>query len=688
MQSLIKTTATLIFFALILPSLSYSDTSNNETPLTTFPYTPSLDVNAMDRQVDPCEDFYQYSCGGWKKNNPIPSDQSRWSVYGKLYSENQRFLWGILNDLSADKKGKTAQQKQLGDYFAACMDEQTIDKLGASPLQKILNLINSLKDKKNLPALLGHIHLTVNNGDSFFGFTSNQNFADSSQVIAFAFAGGLSLPDRDYYLKQDKKSKELRTQYVNHVQQMFQLLGANSDESYQQAKTVLTMETQLAKASLSKVDSRDPYKLFHLLDVNKLQELTPNFNWLAYFHALNINDIKQINVTEPAFYKAFDEMLNTQKLDDIKSYLRWHVTHAMSPYLSNGFVNENFNFFRKILRGVPQQKPRWKRCVALVDNQLGEALGQEFVKRTFSPELKKSTQKMTKQIEKAMQERINQLDWMSAATKIKALEKLHAIVNKIGYPDHWRDYSSIKIDRKMFFENVIKGNAFESHRQLAKIGKPLDRGEWGMTPPTVNAYYNPQMNDINFPAGVLQPPLYDAKIDDAPNYGNTGGTIGHELTHAFDDQGRQFDAQGNLKDWWVKDDAQAFDDRAQCIVDQYAQYTIIDDIKINSKLTLGEDIADLGGLILGWVAWQAQTADKTLKDREGLTPAQRFFVGYSQWACSNSRPEQLRINALTNPHSPSKYRVNGLMVNLPQFQKAFSCKAGQAMVKSKRCKVW
>jgi endothelin-converting enzyme/putative endopeptidase len=351
-------------------------------------------------------------------------------------------------------------------------------------------------------------------------------------------------------------------------------------------------------------------------------------------------------------------------------------------------VSENFEFFSKTLRGVPQLRPRWKRCVTLVDSQLGEALGQEFVARAFSPKLKDDTNRMTKRIEQAMRDDISSLTWMSDATKKRALEKLDTIVNKIGYPDKWRDYSSVEVKRGDFFGNVERATRFEQKRDLAKIGKPLDRGEWLMTPPTVNAYYNAQMNDINFPAGVLQPPLYDPKMDDAPNYGNTGGTIGHELTHGFDDQGRQFDAQGNLKDWWTPDDGKAFEERAACISDQYAQYVIVDDIKINSKLTLGEDVADVGGLVLAWMAWKAETVDKKLEDRDGMTPEQRFFVGYAQWACENDRPENLRVKALTDPHSPGKYRVNGLVVNMPEFEKAFSCKAGSPMAAVKRCRVW
>jgi putative endopeptidase len=393
-------------------------------------------------------------------------------------------------------------------------------------------------------------------------------------------------------------------------------------------------------------------------------------------------------VTEPEFFKAVDQEIRDLPLPAWKAYLRWHAVHSRAPYLSRRFVDEDFDFFRKTLRGVSELPPRWKRCVRYVDRDLGEALGQEFVRRTFTPETKEKTVDMTRRIENAMEGEIKSLDWMTEATKQRALEKLHAIANKVGYPDRWRDYSSLKVARGDLYGNATRGAAFESSRQLAKIGKPVDRGEWGMTPPTVNAYYNPQMNDINFPAGVLQPPLYDPKLDDAPNYGNTGSTIGHELTHAFDDEGRQFDAHGNLKDWWTPEDAKAFEERIQCVRDQYARYTIVDDIKINSKLTSGEDVADLGGTLLAYIAWKDAVAGKQLQPADGFTPDQRFFIGFAQWACENQRPENLRVNAITNPHSPGKYRINGVVADLPQFQQAFACRAGQPMVREKACRVW
>ena len=678
-------------FVPLLLALGFSTAyaQSPEAPLAALPYTPGLDVTAMDKSADPCEDFYQYSCGGWMKNNPIPADQSAWSVYGKAAQDNQRFLWGILAALAAQESGRNPAQQKIGDYFAACMDEQAVNARGAAPLQEYLALIGAMASKRDLPRVLARLHTDIG-ASMLFGFSSNQDLGDSSQVIAFAGTADAGLPDRDYYLKTDAKSKAIRAQYLAHIARSLELAGDTPQAARRAAAGILRFETALAKASLSRVDQRDPYKMFHKTDLKGLQAMTPAFDWRAYLQAAGLPGANSFNANEPAYLRALNQGLQQLSLDDIKSYLRWHTTRAMAPFLSQDFVDENFAFYHKTLLGTPEQKPRWKRCVQLVDQQLGEALGQEFVSRAFSPELKEKTLHMTRQIEAAMEQDINALTWMSEETKARAREKLHAVANKVGYPDSWRDYGAYAVSRTDFAGNVVRGTAFEVRRQLDKIGKPLDRAEWGMTPPTVNAYYNPQMNDINFPAGVLQPPLFDGKMDDAPNYGNTGGTIGHELIHGFDDEGRQFDAKGNLKDWWGKQDAKAFKQRAQCIVDQYAQYTVVDDIKINSKLTLGEDAADLGGLILAWMAWKTEIAGKVLENREGMTPEQRFFVGTAQWTCQNERPESLRLHAMTDPHSPGKYRINGVVVNMPEFARAFACKPGQAMVKprEKLCRVW
>ncbi|HEY7963506.1 MAG TPA: M13 family metallopeptidase [Steroidobacteraceae bacterium] len=659
-----------------------------QSPLQNLPYTPSLDVTAMDRSANACADFYQYSCGGWLARNPIPADQASWSVYGKLYQDNQRFLWGILDSLARNSAGRSANQQKIGDYFASCMDETAIEQRGRTPLAPTLAAIDAMTSARELPALLARLQLD-NGGDEFlFGFTSAQDFADSKAVIAFANAGGLGMPDRDYYTDSDKRALTLRQEYRRHVARSFALLGDSAAAAAQHADTVLRLETQLAQASLTRVELRDPYNLFHKMDRAGLEHLTPHFVWDPFLNALGLSGVNTLNVSQPKFYAALDQLLASTTLDDLKTYLRWHAVHAASPFLARRFEAERFAFFDHTLRGVPQQQPRWKRCVRQVDALLGEALGQEFVARTFGPKLKGATLLMTRQIEQAMHDDIEALPWMSAATKQQALAKLAAVVNKIGYPDRWRDYGSVAIARGDYFQNAVHAIAFESHRQLNKIGKPLDRAEWQMTPQTVNAYYDPQMNDINFPAGVLQPPLYDPRMDDAPNYGNTGGTIGHELTHGFDDQGRKFDAAGNLKDWWSDKDAKQFNERTQCIVDQYAKYVVVDDVHINSRLTLGEDVADLGGLILAHMAWRVQTAHETLTGRDGLTPEQRFFVGYAQWACENQRPENLRLHAKTDEHSPGRYRVNGLVVNMPEFAKAFSCPVNAPLAKKNPCRVW
>ncbi len=681
-----KKAATLALCSLF--ALSCTAAWAADTPLAAMPYTPGLDTGAMNIEANPCEDFYEYACGGWVRNNPIPPDQSRWDVYRKLNADSQRFQWNILAELAQPVEGHSPLQRKLGDYFAACMDEGRVAGLGLAPIQSALARIAALKDRRALPALLSELQRDTPEANLFFGFGSAQDFSDATRVIAMLAAGGLGLPDRDYYLKDDARSKLLRNQYREHVTRTFVLLGDDEAMADKAAASVLKLETALAKASLSRVEMRDPYKLFHKMDAGRLAKLTPHFDWKPFLSTAGQNGLANFNITEPAFFKRFDTIAAQTPLAEIRSYLRWQVTHSNAPYLAPAMTDEHFAFFGKTLRGVPEQQPRWKRCVTLVDKQLGEALGQEYVARAFGPELKARTRHMTEQIEAAMERDLQGLDWMSPATKQRAQEKLRAIANKIGYPDKWRNYDALPIARDDFAGNVARAQRFETERQLAKIGKPLDRGEWSMTPPTINAYYDPQLNDINFPAGILQPPLYDAKMDDAPNYGNTGGTIGHELTHAFDDEGRQFDARGNLKDWWQKRDAAAFKERAQCLVEQYGNYVIVDDIKINSRLTLGEDIADLGGLILAWSAWRAETADKSLEPREGLTPEQRFFVGNAQWACNNVRPEDARVRALTDPHSPGKYRVNGLVSNMREFAEAFSCKAGDAMVNRKVCKIW
>ncbi|HEY6339571.1 MAG TPA: M13 family metallopeptidase [Candidatus Sulfotelmatobacter sp.] len=650
---------------------------------------PVLDVTSMDKSVDPCVDFFQYSCGGWIKRNPIPPDQSSWDTYSKMQDENTARLRGILEEAAAGGAERNAVTQKIGDYYASCMDEKAIDAAGLKPLQPYLNAIAALQSKADIAPVAANAAYTSHyRRSTLFVFGSDQDAKDSSQVIAQAFQGGLGLPDRDYYFKDDAKSQELRKQYVAHVQKMFELLGDKPETAAAESETVMRIETALAQGSLTRVEMRDPQKLYHKMTAAELQVLAPNFEWFAYFTQAGLPKLASLNVATPDYFKALSAEIDKEDLANWKTYLRWHLVHSAAPHLSSAFVNADFDFFGKTLQGSQQIEPLWKRCSKSVDNQLGEALGQAYVAKYFGPEAKQAALKMVKEIEAAMEQDINSLPWMSAATKPRALEKLHAVANKIGYPDKWRDYSKLEIIQGEAMGNVLRADQFEFNRVLAKIGKPVDRGEWGMTPPTVNAEYNPQMNDINFPAGVLQPPAFDLSSDAAPNYGDTGGTIGHELTHGFDDEGRQFDAQGNLREWWTPDDEKEFVKRASCISDQYSTYTIVDDIKINGKLTLGEDIADLGGLILAYMAWKDDTKGQTLQPLDELTPDQRFFVGYGQSWCGSTRDETKRMRATVDPHSPEKYRTNGVVSNMPEFQEAFHCKAGSPMVNQTRCRVW
>ncbi len=678
--------SSLVFVPLVAAQNSSAGFPSNQPVL---PYTPSLDLTSMDKSIDPCVDLYHYSCGEWRKKNPIPPDQTSWSVYGKLYQDNLNFLRGILEQAALGGDRRDAVTREIGDFYAACMDEAGAEKRGLSAVQPDLDRVARLKSTKEMAPLVAPLQL-MHGGSILFAAGSTQDPDNSEQVIAELDQGGLGLPDRDYYTNDDAKSKETRQRYLQHIQKVFELMGDNSDTAKKNAETVMLMETALAKASLTRVERRDPYKLKHKMEVTELKQLAPNFDWQIYYSESKYPEFKILNVDTPDFFKEVNARLAAEPIENWKIYLRYHVVDSSSPYLSSNFVQENFDFYRKYLRGAKEMQPRWKRCVRYTDHNLGDALGQAYVAKVFSPERKQSTLDMVRRIEDAMQQRIRQLDWMSPETKEQAIAKLHGIRNKIGYPDKWRDYSSVRIVRDDFAGDIKRAAEFESHRQINKIGKPVDHGEWRIPPTTVDAYYDPQMNDINFPAGVLQPPLYDAKMDDAPNYGNTGGTVGHELTHGFDDEGSQFDAKGNLRNWWTKEDRQKFDARTKCVADQYAQYVVVDNVHINSQLTLGEDVADLGGEILAFMAWKDATKHKDLQLVDGLTPEQRFFIGFAQWDCANERPEDLRVRAMTDPHSPAKYRINGVLVNMPEFSRAFSCKAGRPMVKpaDKVCKVW
>jgi len=673
--------------SLVLLAAAQTPVPASGQPLTALPYSPSFDLRSLDRGTDPCVDFYRFSCGGWEQNHPIPADQDSWSVYAKLHEDNLRFLWGLLIEAAATRPGRTPSEQKTGDYFAACMDQPAINAAGLAPVRRTLDRIDGLRSVKELAPLVAGLHLS-GAGGPMFGFGSEQDFGDSSRIVGFADAGGLGLPDRDQYLETDARSREIRQAYRAHIARVLELAGHDRPAAEAAARSVIAMETQLARASLSRVQRRDARKLYHLMTTEQLRRLMPAFDWKAYLGTSAVSTGQLVNVAEPGFFRRLDGLLVSHSLADWKTYLRWHTLNAHAPYLHAALARADFEFHSTFLLGVEAMPPRWRQCVRWVDRDLGEALGEVFVQRTFAPETKQRAAEMAERIRHAMHQRIQNLDWMGPKTKQEAFDKLRTLVNKIGYPERWRDYGALEIRRDDFFGNVQRGQGFEARRQLAKIGRPVDRSEWGMTPPTVNAYYNALMNDMNFPAGILQPPLFDPKMDDAPNYGNTGSTIGHELTHGFDDEGRRFDARGNLRDWWTARDAAEFEQRTACVVQQYSGYTVVDDVKINGRLTVGEDVADLGGTVLAYVAWTAATAGKELAPIDGFTPDQRFFVGMAQWACSNERPQALRLRALTDPHSPPRHRVNGVVSNLPEFARAFACKPGQPMVRRKPCKVW
>ena len=647
------------------------------------PSQSGLQLDAMDRTADPCVDFYQFACGAWTAKNPVPADRATWGRFDELQERNNDTLHRILEDAAA---GKDAEQKTIGDYYASCMDEAGINSKGPAPLRPLVSKIDALSSAADLAPLVAELHTIGVN--VFFSFGSIADFKDASVEMAIADQGGLGLPDRDYYLRDDPKSVEIRKEYAEHIGRIAKLVGASADGVATIPDIVLTFETALAKSALDNVSRRDPNKIYHKLTAAELQTLTPNFEWPRYFSGIGAPPIYALNVTEPDFFKNLGQLLVSTPIVRIKHYLKWQLIHASAPMLPTAFVEENFKFYGTVLTGAKELRPRWKRCVQYTDGDLGEELGKAFVKETFGPQAKADTLKMVHEVESALEKDINELTWMTDTTKKEALVKLRAVADKIGYPDRWRDYSALTIIRGEALGNSQRANAFEFHRQLNKIGKPVDKSQWSMTPPTVNAYYNPLENNINFPAGILQPPFYSDKADRAVNFGGSGAVIGHELTHGFDDQGRQFDARGNLKDWWTAADAKAFVDRTQCFVDEYAQFTAVDEVKVNGKLTLGENVADNGGLRLSLMAYLATTSAEGPKPIDGFTAEQRLFLGWGQVWCENRRPEALRLMAQTNPHSPGRYRVNGVVSNMPEFQKAFSCKPDAPMVRQTQCRVW
>jgi putative endopeptidase len=644
----------------------------------------------FDETADPCTDFFQYACGNFSKINPIPADRSVYGSLALLADENEKALHAILDSAAVKNPNRTLNEQKIGDYYASCLDTAAINKEGLKPLQGELDRIDALRSKVSLSELLAHDQLIFVN--ALLSFGEQQDFKDARKQVAQLDQAGLGLPERDYYLRNGADDEKLRQQYVEHIAKMLKLIGEPEDKAAADAKAVMEVETTLAKNSQDVTSRRDPKNVYHLMPLAEAEQLAPAIDWDAFLKEVGAPPITEINVANPPFFKALNTLIASTQFDTIKAYLKWQLINAMpSSALPEDLDQEQFAFNGKILSGRQEQRPRYKRCVAATDGALGEALGQVYAAKEFSPASKAATQQMVRDIEGAMEADIDTLDWMSAETKVAAKEKLHAVANKIGYPDKWRDYSSLKVVRGDALGNALRAAQFEAHRQLDKIGKPVDRGEFGMSPPTVNAYYNPSMNDINFPAGILQPPFFSAKELDAVNYGHIGAVVGHELTHGFDDQGRQFDGNGNLADWWTLEDGKQFDAKADCEVKEYGDFTVEGGLHVNGRLTLGENTADNGGVRLAFMALLADAKRKNInlnQKTDGFTPEQQFFLAFAQNWCGALRPQAAKMQVQTNPHSPAQFRVNGVVRNMKEFGDAFSCKAGQPMEPVDACRVW
>jgi putative endopeptidase len=647
-----------------------------------------FDMANLDRTCKPCDDFFQFAQGGWMRNNPIPPEYPEWGSFVTLQDHNETALHGILEAASANKSAAAGSNEQkIGDYYATCMDTSAIEKQGLKPLADDLRRIEAIND---IPSLLDTgAHLQNQAVGVLFGFGSDQDFKDSSKVIGVVAQGGLGLPDRDYYTRDDQESRKLREQYVDHIAKMFVLMGDGQEKAASGAKSVLALETALARVSMNNVDLRDPQKVYHKMSVAEAQALTPHLSWDNYFRAVGSQKLTELNVAQPQFFKTLDGMLTSVPMAEWKTYYRWQLVDRAARLLPDAFVHENFNFNGRILTGTKEMRARWRRCSAATDQQLGEVLGQVYVQKYFPPEAKAHVLELVRNLLAALHEDLNTLEWMSPVTRKAAEEKLQAFALKIGYPDKWRDYSALKVDRSSYIANSFRASVFENARDLGKIGKPVDRTEWGMTPPTVNAYYNPQLNEIVFAAGILQPGFYDPKRDDAYNYGAIGAVIGHEITHGFDDQGAQFDPQGNLKNWWTPEDLTSFQAKGSCIEKQFDGYEVEKGLHENGKLVEGESIADLGGLTIAYTALEKSLEGKShAPDADGFTPEQRFFLGYSLVWATNMTPEFARLQTNSDPHPLSKFRVNGPLSNMAEFAKAFGCRKGEPMVRADVCKIW
>ena len=679
----------LLGFLLLSSLLVFSQTSPSN-PDSASKAAIGFSVDNIDKTVDPCTDFYRYACGNWMKKTEIPADQTEWVSFTELYERNLVTERNILEKAAAGGANRSAIEQKIGDYYGACIDEKAADSKGIAPLKPELDKIAAVPDKQGLIDALARVQLIGPN--PLFNFYSASDLHNADMVIAYIDQGGLSLPDRNYYIKDDDpKMVDLRKKLVDYATELFTLAGQPVQQAAASAQAVLRIETSLAKASMDRTLRRDPKSRDHKMTRDAAIALAPNFYLARYFSDMGTPTFNELNVSNPEFFKQVNGVIEAEPLDALKTYVQWHLLNAMAPWLSKPFVDSNFKF-QQALTGQAEIQARWKRCVDSTDGALGEALGQKYVEETFGAEGKARMLKMVDALEKSLDDDIRGLTWMSEDTKKQAKLKLVAIRNKIGYPDVWRDYTKLTIEPGDLIGNTLRANEFESRRQIAKIGKPLDRKEWGMTPPTVNAYYSGSRNEIVFPAGILQPPFFDKSIDDPVNYGGIGVVIGHELTHGFDDQGRKFDPQGNLRDWWTDQDGKEFEKRASCIADEYSNFIAVDNLKLNGKLTLGENTADNGGARIALMALLDTIAqEKTGKAAEkidGYTPEQRFFLGFGRVWCEKRRPEFSRMLVNVDPHSPGKYRVNGVVQNMPEFQKAWGCKAGQPMVKENACRVW
>jgi len=649
-----------------------------------------IDPANIDSTCHPCQDFFQYANGGWLKRSEIPGDLPRWGSFNELQEQNYAALQDVLTE-AARTAGSTqdADTRKLGTFYGTCMDSSAVEAAGVSPLAGELKQIDAAKDRRGVESAIGRLHRV--GIPAAFAFRSTPDAKKSSRTIAEAYQAGLGLPDRDYYTKSDTASERIQAEYLRHVASMLRLSGQDSAAAARSAQSVVRVEGALARASMTREAQRDPESLYHLTPASDLPKITPGFAWQSYLNSQGVNRVDEINVAQPQFMSTVDSLLGAAPMSDWRAYLRWTLIANTAPALSSPFVKESFRFNSTVLRGVAEMRPRWKRCLAFTDQALGEVLGQAYVRKNFTPEAKARALEMVRNIRAELKTRLGQLAWMSPETKQKAYRKLDAIINKIGYPDTWRDYSRLETRPGPFISNLLRANEFETARVLKKIGRPTDRGEWGMTAPTVNAYYNGTTNEITFPAGIMQPPFFNPRADDAVNYGGMGGAIGHEITHGFDDEGRQFDSEGNLSGWWTNTDTEEFNRRAELVRKQFDGYVAIDSLHVNGKLTLGENIADLGGLLISHGAYRrALMRKKEPAPIDGLTGDQRFFLAWAQIWRAKARPEFVRLLVNTDPHAPPKFRTNGPLSNIPAFARAFSCKPGDPMVRSEaeRAQIW